>query len=234
VDELYQVQKKPHLAESPQTDQRSVVSFSNKVKAEADRLAAARSRWYSGSKIHGPVSLFDSMRCLTLCGALACVSVALAAGPYPVRVGTDHRHVVDQSGAPFLIHGDTPWSLISGLTKEEAEQYLENRRQKGFNSIIVNLIEHKFRGPVNRYGEEPFTTPGDFSTPNGKYFEHADWVIRKAGEKRMQVFLAPIYLGYIGTDEGWIEEALATVRRSATPGGNMWGSVTATTTTWCG
>ncbi len=117
--------------------------------------------------------------------------------------------MVDQSGAPFLIHGDTPWSLISGLTKEEAEQYLENRRQKGFNSIIVNLIEHKFRGPVNRYGEGPFTTPGDFSTPNEKYFEHADWVIRKAGEKGMQVFLAPIYLGYVGTDEGWIEEALA-------------------------
>jgi hypothetical protein len=61
---------------------------------------------------------------------------------------------------------------------------------------------------VNRYGEGPFTTPGDFSTPNDKYFEHADWVIKKAAEKGIQVFLAPIYLGYIGTDEGWIEEAL--------------------------
>ncbi len=133
----------------------------------------------------------------------------MAAGPYPVRVGPDHRHLTDQNGAPFLIHGDTPWSLIAGLTKEEAEQYLENRRKKGFNSIIVNLIEHKFRGPVNRYGDGPFLTPGDFSTPNEKYFAHADWVIRRAGEKGMQVLLAPIYLGYIGTDEGWVEEALA-------------------------
>ena len=108
-----------------------------------------------------------------------------------------------------MIHGDTPWSLIVGLTRQEAEQYLENRRRKGFNSIIVNLIEHKYRGPVNRYGDGPFTTPGDFSTPNEKYFEHADWVIRKAAEKGIQVFLAPIYLGYIGTDEGWIEESLA-------------------------
>ena len=109
-----------------------------------------------------------------------------------------------------MIQGDAAWSLISGLTKEEAEQYLENRRRKGFNSIIVNLIEHKFRGPLNRYGEGPFTTPGDFSTPNEKYFEHADWVIRKAGEKGIQVFLAPIYLGSIGDPEaGWVEEALA-------------------------
>ena len=76
-------------------------------------------------------------------------------------------------------------------------------------TIIVNLIEHQFHGPVDRYGEGPFTTPGDFSTPNEKYFEHADWVIRKAAEKGIQVFLAPIYLGYIGTNEGWVKEALA-------------------------
>src|SRR3984957_17891683 len=145
----------------------------------------------------------------TLLGALVCISAALGAGPYPVRVGPDHRHLVDQSGTPLLIQGDAPWSLISGLTNEEAEQYLEDRRQKGFNSVIVSLIEHKFRGPVNRNGDGPFTTPGDFSTPNEKYFAHADWVIRKAAEKGIQVFLAPIYLGYIGTDEGWIEETLA-------------------------
>jgi len=171
---------------------------------------------------------------LTLCITLAYVPIALAAGPYPIRVGLDHRHVVDQGGAPFLIHGDTPWSLISGLTKEEAEQYLENRRQKGFNSIIVNLIEHKFRGPVNRYSEGPFTTPGDFSTPNEKYFEHADWVIRKAGEKGMQVFLAPIYLGYIGTDEGWVAEALANGPAKCRAWGQYLGSVIAATITWCG
>jgi DNA-directed RNA polymerase subunit N (RpoN/RPB10) len=144
-----------------------------------------------------------------LLGALVCALVAFAAGPYPVRVGPDHRHLVDQNGTPFLVHGDAPWSIIVGLTNEEAEQYLENRRRKGFNSIIINLLEHKFRGPVNRYGDGPFTTPGDFSTPNEKYFAHADWVIRKAAEKGIQVFLAPIYLGYIGTDEGWIEETLA-------------------------
>src|SRR5215475_13105209 len=122
-------------------------------------------------------------------GRAGFVSVALAAGPYPLRLGAHHRHVVDQSGAPFLIEGDTPWSLIVGLTREEAEQNLENRRRTGFNSIIVNLIDHKYRGPVNRYGEGPFTAPGDFSTPNEKYFGHA--------------------LCYIGTDEGWSAEALA-------------------------
>ena len=107
------------------------------------------------------------------------------------------------------MQGDAAWSLISGLTSEEAEKYLEDRRSKGFNSVIVNLIEHQFRGPVDRYGQNPFTVSGDFSTPNEKYFAHADWVIRKAAEKGIQVFLAPVYLGYIGTNEGWVKEVLA-------------------------
>ncbi len=148
-------------------------------------------------------------RSLVLFTLLVCSSPVLAAERYPLRAGPDHRHLVDQSGAMFLVQGDAAWSLISGLTREEAEKYLEARRRQGFNSVIVNLIEHKFRGPVNRYNEGPFTTPGNFSAPNEKYFEHADWVIRKAQEKGIQVFLAPIYLGYIGTEEGWIEELRA-------------------------
>ena len=140
-----------------------------------------------------------------------CLSQPAAQGTdnYPIKVAPDHRHLVTRSGTPFLVQGEAAWSLISGLTNEEAELYLEDRRKKGFNSIIVNLIEHKFRGPVDRYGQAPFLTPGDFSTPNEKYFEHADWVIQKAAEKGIQVFLAPIYLGYIGTEEGWVEEALS-------------------------
>ena len=64
------------------------------------------------------------------------------------------------------------------------------------------------KSPLDRAGDAPFTTPGDFSTPNEKYFAHADWVIHKAAENGRTVLLAPIYLGYIGTDEGWIEEIL--------------------------
>lgn len=131
---------------------------------------------------------------------------------YPVRINPNRRYLVDARGEPFLIHGDTAWSIISALTAEEAEQYLANRAEKGFNSIIVNLIEHKFNGPINRYGQAPFTVPGDLTTPNEKYFEYADWVIDKAGEYGIQVLLAPIYLGYPHPvdDDGWFYEALAT------------------------
>jgi Protein of unknown function (DUF4038)/Putative collagen-binding domain of a collagenase len=124
---------------------------------------------------------------------------------------SDHRYLVNAENIPFLMQGDAAWSLIAAATPSEVELYLRNRRQKGFNSIQVNLIEHKFcpHPPRNLAGEGPFTTPGDFSTPNEKYFAHADWVIRKAAENGIQVLLYPIYLGYKGTDEGWSKEALA-------------------------
>jgi len=130
---------------------------------------------------------------------------------YPLKVGESRRYLVDQKNVPFLLQGDAAWSLIVGLTKAETEQYLKNRCQKGFNTILVNLTEHKFcrNPPKNAYEEEPFTKPGDFSTPNEKYFTHVDWVIKKAAEYGIQVLLAPIYLGYEGTDEGWIKEVMA-------------------------
>jgi len=145
----------------------------------------------------------------------------------PLKVGPTGHYLVDQKGSPFLVHGDTAWSLISGLRAKEAEYYLENRARKGFNAIIVNLIEHKYRGPQDRYGDYPFVgmdaapkssgtdadyPDADFSAPNEAYFAHADRAIRLAAERGIVVFLAPIYLGYKkavhDADEGWYYEAL--------------------------
>ena len=118
------------------------------------------------------------------------------------------RYLVDQNQTPYLLQGDAAWSLIVGLNEADVEQYLQNRKDKGFNTVIVELVEHKFckRPPLNEAGDTPFIAPGDFSTPNEKYFAHADGVIRGAAEHGIQVLLAPVYLGYAGTDEGWFDE----------------------------
>jgi hypothetical protein len=143
----------------------------------------------------------------------------VGAARYPLHVASNRRYLVDRKGVPFLLHGDAAWSLITALSREEAERYLSDRARKGFNTVIVNLIEHKFNGPENRYGEAPFISSENFSAPNEAYFAHADWVIRRAGEHGVQVLLAPIYLGLAGTDEGWVDEALA----SGPSGCREWG-----------
>ena len=115
---------------------------------------------------------------------------------------------MDAGGRPAFLQGDAPWSLIVGITEDEAEAYLSDREAKGVNALIVNLVEHKFNGPRNRRGDLPFTTPGDFATPNEAYFEHADRILRRALAHGQAVMLNPLYLGYQGSDEGWYQEAL--------------------------
>ena len=129
-------------------------------------------------------------------------------GTYPLHVEAGKRYLLDAQNRPFLIQGDAPWSLIARLTRENVDLYLETRRQQGFNTVMVNLIEHQFTDnpPNNAYGVAPFTRSGDFSTPNEAYFAHAEYVIAKANEKGMLVLLVPAYLGYQGGSEGWYSE----------------------------
>jgi hypothetical protein len=144
---------------------------------------------------------------------------------FPLQVSTNGRYLVDQHRKPFRIQGEAVWSLIANLTYAEADRYLENRRAKGFNTILVELIEHKyaqggkgsnFKGvPSNRNGALPFTGKegsgsydgtwgtADFSTPNEAYFAFADSIIDLAAQKGMLVELAPMFLGFNGGDAGW-------------------------------
>jgi len=120
--------------------------------------------------------------------------------------------LITNTGQPFLITGDSPWSLIVGPDKDGIDKYLENRKQKGVNSLIMNLVEHYYNGPADASGNLPFLVSGDFSTPNPVYFDNADYVIEKAGDLGMEVFLFPAYLGYDdgGTHpEGWYTEVNA-------------------------
>jgi len=154
-------------------------------------------------------------RACRLLAGLAALAGALAAEPVgtdlPLRVSENHRYLVDRRGSPFLLQGDAGWSLIANATQPEAELYLQSRQAKGFNAVLVNLIEHKFarNAPRNAYGEAPFASPADLASPNAKYFDHADWVIRKAAEHGIVVLLAPVYLGYTGLDEGFYDEVMA-------------------------
>ena len=137
----------------------------------------------------------------------ALVREALTAPAFPLAVQPGKPFLVDAAGKPFLIHGDTAWSLIAQLTREEVELYLDDRRARGFNTILVNLIEHAFasNAPANAYGEPPFLEPGVYSTPNEAYFAHVDWALRQAEERGFLVLLTPSYTGYEGGTEGWYQ-----------------------------
>lgn len=142
----------------------------------------------------------------------AIVGIRPPDSPFPVHVEAGKRHLIDARGRPFFVHGDTPWSLIVQLNREQVDQYLEDRRAQGFNTILVNLIEHEFAEapPNNEYGQGPFEVPGDFSSPSDAYFDHAEYVVAKAAEKNILVMLTPAYMGYGGGSQGWYRDMRAT------------------------
>ena len=130
---------------------------------------------------------------------------------FPLKVEDQKAYPTYIGGQPFFMHGDTAWSLLADLTEEEAFVYLQDRRARGFNTILVSLIEHRFsrNAPANAYGERPFATGADFAKPNEAYFAHADKVLGKACELGFLVMLTPSYLGFAGGNEGWYAEMAA-------------------------
>ena len=130
---------------------------------------------------------------------------------FPIRISEQRHYLVDAEGRPFLIVGDSAWSLLTQIDGEDADLYLEDRQAKGFNTLLVNLIEHKFsdRAPRNFFGDPPFLEPGDFGSINNRYFDYAARVLESARSKGFLVLLAPAYVGFSGGEEGWYREMVA-------------------------
>lgn len=148
---------------------------------------------------------------------------------FPLTVSADRRRMLDADDRPFLVQGDAAWSIIVNLSLDEAIAYLDDRQAKGFNTIIVNLIEALFAAdaPRNLAGDAPFQVEGDLSTPNPGYFEHADRILEACAERGIAVVLCPTYLGYPdpaypgydGREEGWYHQLVA----GGVEGGRAWG-----------
>lgn len=157
------------------------------------------------------LSMTAGMAAAGPCGAGDDAAARTAGPALPLKVAPGKRYLEDAAGRPFLLSGDTAWSLIAQLTREDADIYLRDRRERGFNTLLVSLLEHRFasKAPANIYGERPFTTDGDYATPNEAYFAHADWVLRRACELGFVVLLTPSYVGSQGGPEGWYGEMKA-------------------------
>jgi hypothetical protein len=157
-------------------------------------------------------------------GLPALLALALPAGAqgttvrYPLKLSPDRTHLLDQDNRPFFINGDVGWSIIVNTTRAEATQYLENRAAKGYNAIWVGLIDRRFseNAPNNVFNDPPFTTSGNFATPNESYFAHADWVLSECNRLGIVAFLTPLYLGSGCGGDGWCQEirtnSVATMR----------------------
>ncbi|WP_347838374.1 glycoside hydrolase family 140 protein [uncultured Draconibacterium sp.] len=119
-----------------------------------------------------------------------------------LKVSENQRYLMDEDGNPFFWLGDTGWLLFSKLNRDEAEQYLDNRVDKGFNVIQVMVVHHL--QVSNVYGDSALVM-GDVSKPavtEGSTFEdsaaydfwdHVDYVINMAEKKGLYMALVPVW-----------------------------------------
>ena len=122
--------------------------------------------------------------------AAFCAAFCAAAHASKLSVSANGRYLL-KDGKPFFYLADTAWDLFVMLNREEAEQYLKDRAQKGFTVVMAMLIGWKAgQDEVNAYGQPPLLGK-DPARPNEKYFEYVDYVVRLANSLGLVVAIAP-------------------------------------------
>jgi hypothetical protein len=139
------------------------------------------------------------MRALSL-AALALAASSASAAPLPrLKVSDNRRFLVTQDGRPFFYLGDTAWELFHRLNREEATRYLEDRARKGFTVVqAVALAELEGLSDPNPYGHRPLldddpARPDVKAGPENDYWDHVDFVVRKANEVGIHVGFLPTW-----------------------------------------
>lgn len=120
-----------------------------------------------------------------------------------LRVSDNHRYL--QNGqTPFFWLGDTAWLMFARLSEAEADIYLRNRQEKGFNVIQATLI-HEWP-QSNREGEKALTED-DFARPDERsgYWQQAFRMIERAEELGLYMALLPawgdiVHRGYLNEE----------------------------------
>ena len=144
------------------------------------------------------------MKFFPLLIALAFVGPLHAAeAKFPITASDDGRYLVDADKKPFFYQADTPWMMILQLSVPEAEEYMKDRKAKGFTALQIMMTG--FIDMKNREGQLPFGPGNDLTKPNEKYFAHADQIIQKAADLNLYLMIAPLWSGCCG--EGWAGKA---------------------------
>lgn len=126
-----------------------------------------------------------------------------------LKVAPGGRYFVTSEGNPFFWLGDTGWLLFSKMTREEAVQYLDNRKAKGFN-VVQAMVLHTVKA-VNVYGDTALNGH-DVSKPRlataHDYWQHVDYIVAQAAQRGIYIAMVPVW----GTDvkDGYVTVPQAT------------------------
>lgn len=127
-----------------------------------------------------------------------------------LMVSDNSRFLQHSNGKPFFWLGDTGWLIFQRLTREEAKQYFEDRKEKGFN--VVQCIFYQSYNDRNVYCDsayknrditQPCHTPGIDPTIAEQYdfWDHADYIADVAAQNGIYLAIAPTWSQLILRDK---------------------------------
>jgi len=159
------------------------------------------SSWDTKQQINGQVQLTAVARDAagnTATSATITVTVnnPVQTAAFMSGVSANGRYFVDQSGAPFLIKGDSPWAMFSDLSPAQVEQWATNRESHGFNAAIVSLVGSPTNGgPSNSGATYDSVTPfigGNITSWNEQYWSRMDSYLTTLKNHGITAFLYPM------------------------------------------
>lgn len=105
---------------------------------------------------------------------------------------SENNRYLKNGKKPFFWMGDTAWLLLRKLDLEETYIYLKNRKEKGFNMILIDLL-HSI-DQKNVYGDYALVD-GDFTNPciTDGYWEHVDKVVKMAEDMGLYMGILPVW-----------------------------------------
>jgi hypothetical protein len=110
-----------------------------------------------------------------------------------LRVSPNNKNLLNGE-SPFYWLGDTAWDLFQRLNEEEAQVYLRNRKEKGFNVIQSVLINFAYEGDKISYQQiENKDILNVIHVQNKCYWDHVERIVDSASELGIYFALLPTW-----------------------------------------
>lgn len=127
---------------------------------------------------------------------------------YPLKVSANKRYLVGSNDVPFFMIGDTAWNMTAKLNDSELAQYLDARKNQGFNTILTSLMDIS-KGSIGGTSNRAGTNLGSFNSPNGAYFDYIVKVLQMAKDRGMQLMLVPAWSQHAAKDGSYTTSTAA-------------------------
>ncbi|MEP6747324.1 MAG: glycoside hydrolase family 140 protein [Bacteroidota bacterium] len=129
-----------------------------------------------------------------------------------IKVSANQRYFETTDDKPFFWLGDTGWLLFVKCNNEEAVQYLETRKQQGFNVVQV-MVLHALND-TNVYGDSALVNkniaqPQMTDGAQNNYWNHIDFVIQEAAKRGIYMAMVPIWGGNVKAGKVTTQQAAA-------------------------